>query len=198
MLSTKFQLILIRFFLHGEFRKVVLRWTIRFLNFLKFPGRVQKIILPQMTPTATFFKYIPSKKKIQATLIYFSKALQMKDFCHFCQFSFVSWLHIQNFSDGKWSDFQNLISQRNSEFSSSKCNSEWRGKIKKPAAIFENSWRSCKASLLWESVCQVLFTEKSQKSHSCLIKNNRQRRLVNIRPDLPIFTTIFVMILVTL
>jgi len=59
-------------------------------EFLKFPGRVPKIILPQMTPTATFFKYIPSKKKIQATLIYFSKALQMKDFCHFCQFSFVS------------------------------------------------------------------------------------------------------------
>jgi hypothetical protein len=50
---------------------------------------VQKIILPQNGTNRDFFKYIPSKKKIQATLIYFSKPLQMKDFCRFCQFSFV-------------------------------------------------------------------------------------------------------------
>ena len=41
-----------------------------------------------------------------------------------------------SFSDRKWSDFQNLISQRNSEVSASKSQSEWRGIVKIPAAIF--------------------------------------------------------------
>ena len=35
-----------------------------------------------------------------------------------------------------WSDFRNFVSQPNSEFLSSKCVSEWRVAIKKPADIF--------------------------------------------------------------
>ena len=58
----------------GEFRKVVLRWTIRFFEFFwNFPGGCKKSFFRKMAPTATFFKYIPSKKKIQVTLIFFSK-----------------------------------------------------------------------------------------------------------------------------
>ena len=45
-------------------------------------------------------------------------------------------LCILNFSEPKWSDFQNFISQRISEVSASKCGSEWRVALKIPAAIF--------------------------------------------------------------
>jgi len=44
---------------------------------------VQKIILPQNGTNRDLFKYIPSKKKIQATLIYFleaSQAMKKDDF----------------------------------------------------------------------------------------------------------------------
>jgi hypothetical protein len=49
-------------------------------------------------------------------------------------------LCVLSFSEQKCSDFQKFISQRNSEVSASKCVSEWRGKIKKPAAILWTMW----------------------------------------------------------
>ena len=49
-------------------------------------------------------------------------------------------LCVLSFSEQKCSYFQKFISQRNSEVSASKCVSEWRGKIKKPAAILWTMW----------------------------------------------------------
>ena len=49
------------------------------------------------------------------------------------------WIHfawILSLFFQKWSEFQNFISQRNSEFLSSKCLSEWWGNIKSPLPFF--------------------------------------------------------------
>ena len=54
-----------------------------FWIFWNFLGGCKKSFYRKMAPTATFFRYIPSKKKIQATLIYFleaSQAMKKDDF----------------------------------------------------------------------------------------------------------------------
>ena len=63
-------------------------------------------------------------------------------------------LCVLSFSEQKCSDFQKFISQRNSEVSASKCVSEWRGKIKQPAAILWTMWT------MWTQ-----WTQKSKVVH---------------------------------